>query len=229
MPTETHFSREALRFLVELSLNNRRDWFEPRKTDYLRLIREPLRALALELKPILAGISPHFVSDPRVQGGSLLRVHRDLRFSVDQRPYKSWAALKLFHQRSRLTEAPSFYLHFEPGRSFVGAGLWRPGPETLRRIRAFLVDNPQAWRNACRRLAPHGRFAPAGTALARVPRGYDANHPLIEDLKRRDFVIVAPLADAELLRPGLSAALGERLSESAPYVDYLCAALDLEF
>ena len=95
----SHFSDRSFRFLRALARNNNREWFHAHKADYEQYIREPFRDLMLELQPALARISPHFRADPRGNGGSLFRIHRDTRFSNDKSPYKGWQGARLFHAR----------------------------------------------------------------------------------------------------------------------------------
>jgi uncharacterized protein (TIGR02453 family) len=225
----TYFSEDTWRFLRALKRNNRRDWFEAHRADYLQHLRDPFLRLIGELQPDLAAISPHYRADPRGNGGSLFRIHRDTRFANDKTPYKTWGGARFFHERARQLHAPSFYLHIEPGACFVGAGLWHPEPETQRRIRAFLVDNPAGWTAATRSPGFRRRFVLTGDSLVRPPRGYPADHPLIDDLRRKDFVATAPLDDEVVLGPRLRQSLVSHFRGLAPLVDYLCAALDLEF
>jgi uncharacterized protein (TIGR02453 family) len=117
----------------------------------------------------------------------------------------------------------------QPGHCFVGAGLWHPEPATRRRIRDFLVENPQAWRKAVHSPAFRRRFELGGEMLQRAPRGYPADHPLAEDLRRQSFVGSMALADELVLGPQLRKSIASALTGLAPLVDYLCASLDLEF
>src|SRR5690606_16841936 len=99
--------------------------------------------------------------------------------------------------------APMFYLHLQPGGSFVGGGLWHPDPPVQRRVREFLVDNPEAWTRAARAPAFRRRFSMDGATLVRAPRGFDPQHPLIDDLKRKDFVASRALEDDVVTGPRL--------------------------
>ncbi|MBX3700063.1 MAG: DUF2461 domain-containing protein [Dokdonella sp.] len=224
-----YFSRATFRFLRELAANNNRSWFHANKARYEAVLREPYLQLIADLAAPLAKLSPHYRADPRKQGGSLFRLQRDTRFRHDKTPYKTWAGARLGHERRHEVQAPSFYMEIEPGHCFAGGGIWRPEPATLRRIRDFLVDNPAAWRRAV-----HGRsftehFTFWGESLQRSPRGFDPAHELAGDIRRKAFAAGAHFSDAlacsDELRPHLIATF----KRIAPMVDYLCAALDLEF
>lgn len=224
-----YFSEKTFRFLRALARNNSREWFQAHKADHETHLRHPFLALIGDLQPDVLAISEHYRADPRAVGGSLFRMHRDTRFSSDKTAYKTWAGARFFHARHRVVDAPSFYLHVQPGNCFVGAGLWRPEAPSQRRIRQFILDNPGAWNAAVHSPAFQRRFELGGESLVRPPRGFPADHPLIEDLKRKSFVAMAPLDDEVVLGKGLRKAVASELAALAPLVDYLCAALDLEF
>jgi uncharacterized protein (TIGR02453 family) len=224
-----YFTDASFRFLRALARHNSREWFQQHKGDYEAHLREPFLRLIADLQPDLATISPHYRADPRPAGGSLFRIHRDTRFANDKTPYKTWSGARFFHARGKTVPSPSFYLHVQPGACFVGAGLWHPEPETQRRIRAFILDNPGGWKAAVHSPAFRRRFELEGESLVRPPRGYPADHPLIDDLKRKSFVGAAALDDATVLGPRLRKSVAVAFAGLAPLVDYLCAALDLEF
>lgn len=224
-----HFSPDTFRFLNELAANNHRTWFNEHRPRYEEHVREPYLRLISDLQPALAEISPRYRADPRRQGGSLRRIHRDTRFRRDKSPYKTWAGARFAHERRRQTEAPAFYLHIAPGDCFVGAGLWHPSMPTLRRFRDFVVDNPATWTRITRDPAFAGRYAFTGDSLKRAPQGHDPGHPLIVDLRRKDWVAIRGFDEALACSDALLPFVEESFRELAPLVDYLCAALDLEF
>ena len=144
----TYFSPATFTFLRGLARNNDKTWFNEHKPRYEEHVRQPFLRLITDLQPDLAAVSEHFRADPRTVGGSLFRIYRDARFSNDKSPYKSWQGARLFHERRKQVPAPSFYIHLQPGESFVGAGLWHPEPATQRKVRHFIVDNPGSWKAA---------------------------------------------------------------------------------
>ena len=224
-----YFTDASFKFLRDLARHNEREWFQAHKADYEAHLRQPFLRLIADLQPDLRTLSEHYRADPRPMGGSLFRIHRDTRFSNDKSPYKPWSGARFFHARSREVPAPSFYLHVQPRNCFIGAGIWHPEPETQRRIRQFIFDNPGNWTAAVQAPAFRRRYTLDGDSLVRAPRGYPPDHPLIEDLKRKDFVATAVLDDDMVLGPGLRKAVAGHFTALAPLVDYLCAALDLEF
>lgn len=226
----SYFSDKSLKFLRALARHNEKPWFEAHRKDYEAHVRQPFLRLIGDLQPDLAAISPHFRADTRTVGGSLFRIHRDARFSNDKSPYKTWQGARLFHERRRETAAPSFYVHLQPGGSFVGAGLWHPESDTQRKVRQFIVDNPGSWKAAAHasRLRKTFEFE-TSEMLVRPPRGFDPQFEFIDDLKHRNWVFWRALDDATMTGPTLHRTIAGDLAALAPFVDYLCAALDLEF
>lgn len=154
----TYFSDASFRFLRSLARHNDKAWFNDHRQQYEDHVRQPFLRLLGDLQPALAEVSEHFRADTRGVGGSLFRIHRDARFSNDKSPYKTWQGARLFHERRREVAAPSFYVHLQPGESFVGAGLWHPEPETQRRVRHFILDNPGSWKAAAHAPGLRKRF-----------------------------------------------------------------------
>lgn len=229
-PDADFFDARSLTFLRQLACNNQKAWFQAHRGQYDTFVREPFERLLVALQPALEKISPQFRADPARVGGSLYRIHRDARYSHDKSPYKSWQGARLYHLRRREVPAPAFYLHLQPGGSFIGAGMWHPEPEVLRRLRGFVFENPTSWEAAAHAPAVRRHFGlMEEEKLVRPPRGFPADFPFIDDLKLRNFVLWRALDDATITAPGLDRLIARDLRTLAPFVDYLCAALDLEF
>lgn len=224
----TYFSEEAFGFLRALALNNDRAWFNAHKHRYEEHVRAPFQGLLRDLQPVMAGISLHYRCDPRPVGGSLYRLQRDTRRYADKSPYKSWQGAEIFYER-RHTEAPAFFIHLQDDASFLAAGLWYPQPATMRRVRQFIVDNPGGWRaaahseafGACLRLDDRD-------LLARGPRGFPPDSEFALDLRRRNMLAIHPLGNAAMTDEQLLARIEHVFTAATPFVDYLCAALDLD-
>lgn len=211
------------RFLRDLKANNRREWFLENKDRYEVEVRRPMLRFISDLAPRLARISRQFVADPRPVGGSLFRIHRDTRFSKDKTPYKTSVAAHFHHRASgKDVHAPGFYLHIEPGRCLAGAGIWQPEAEALKRIRDAIVARPAEWRAAAPRSGPL-----EGHSLKRPPGGYDPQHPLIEDVKRKDFITTISLTEAQVCSPRFLADYVRACEAMSPLVRFLTRALGL--
>ena len=215
--TELRFSAELFEFLRELRKNNNREWFLEHKARYESLVREPLLRFIAEVGPRLRTISRH------LQGGSMFRIYRDIRFARDKSPYKTHAAAHFPHAASdRDVHAPGFYLHLEPGHCFAAAGLWHPDATTLERVRERIAHRPSAWQAVLRRRLPID-----GERLSRPPRGYDPTHPHIEDLKLKDFITRVAFPDAAVRSPGFPRAFVRACTTMSPLMAFLTRALNL--
>ena len=156
-----------------------------------------------------------------------MRVHRDVRFSKDKRPYKTNIGIQFRHEAGKDIHAPGFYLHIEPGQSFVGVGIWRADSPTLGKIRDSIVEKSDKWVAITRDKSFCKVFEMAGEALKNPPRGYSKDHPLIEDLKRKDFIAVSNLSDKAVSSAQLPDQVLQRFSTAQAYMQFLCHALEL--
>ena len=229
MPETAYVQPELITFLKELKKNNDREWFQKNKDRYESEVREPLLKFIEAFGPRLEKISPHFVADFRKTGGSLFRIYRDTRFSHDKRPYKTHAGVQFRHERASDVHAPGFYLHIEPEQAFVGVGIWHPDSGTLKLLRDAIVENPAKWKRAKSANAFAERFELAGDSLKRAPKGYDPDHPLIEDLRRKDFIAVMKLKEKDITAPDFLDRFTETCTAGKPFMRFLAEACGLEW
>jgi uncharacterized protein (TIGR02453 family) len=223
------FSPALFGFLEDLAAHNDRAWFHAHKARYEADVKGPLLAFITDFGPRLAAVSPRFTADPRPVGGSMFRIHRDTRFARDKRPYKTHAAAQFRHEAGRDVHAPCFYLHLAPGEVFAGAGLWRPDGATLKAVRDTIDAWPDTWgRVKAETLQGTGLYLD-GDALKRPPRGYDPEHPAIDDLRRKDFIVVRDFTQADACRADFLDRFADACRAAAPFVRFLTQAGDLPF
>jgi uncharacterized protein (TIGR02453 family) len=220
----TRVPRELFAFLAELRRHNNREWFNANKDRYLAEVRDPMLAFIASLAPRLDRISRHIAVDPRPSGGSLMRVYRDTRFSRDKTPYKTNVGIHFGLKAPRGFEAPGYYLHLAPGEVFMGAGIWHPGPDALRAIRGAIVKDPRGWKQASRSGLSHDE-----ATLKRAPRGFDPDHPLVEDLKRLSFTSGAEFSERQAYAPDFPARFVASCRRAAPLMRFLARAMGLAF
>ena len=224
-----HFSRKTISFFRDLKKNNKKTWFDANKSRYEEEVKAPFLRFIEDFAGPLAKISGHFVADARGNGGSMFRIYRDTRFSKDKTPYKSWGAIQFRHERGKDVHCPGFYLHIEPGKCIAGAGVWHPDTKTANRIRNFIVANPNTWTKIRKAAAFRRAWEFTGDSLKRPLRGFDPEHEHIEDLKRKDFIVLADFKDADLLRPDFINTYAKACKSAAPLVEYLCEAVGMDF
>lgn len=222
------FAPSLTGFLAELAAHNDREWFAENKPRYESLVLAPGMAFIAAMAEPLADFAPEFMAIPKRVGGSMMRVYRDVRFSKDKRPYKTNLGIQFRHRLAKDVHAPGYYFHLDPAAAFLAVGCWRPASPALRAIRDFISDNPRGWTRA-RDAGLAAGFELSGETLTRPPRGFAADHPAIEDLKRKDYVLVQNLAPGALTGPDAVHRVAGAFSDASPFVAYLCAALDVPF
>jgi uncharacterized protein (TIGR02453 family) len=225
----SYFTPEFFQFLSQLKKNNTREWFNANKARYESSVRDPFLRFIADFAPLLENIGPHFIADPSPVRGSMMRIYRDIRFSKDKSPYKTAVAAHFWHEKGKEGATPTFYLHVEPGKSMVGAGIWRPEPKTAKKIRDAIAKDSEEWKTATTLREFRAAFKIGGEALKRPPHGYDRNHPLIEDIKRKDFVAGTTFRDSDVCSLNFQETLVKRLRILVPYTKFLTEAAGLPF
>jgi uncharacterized protein (TIGR02453 family) len=222
---QAYFSPAAFDFLRKLKRNNNREWFLKHRSTYESDVRDPALRFITDVGPRIKTISPHLLADARPVGGSLFRINRDIRFSADKSPYKTNIGISFGHDRSREDAAPGLYLHIEPGTTWAGGGIHMPDGATLTRVRDAIVKDSATWK----RITREKRFAPMfenmGDALKRAPQGYDPNHALVEDLKRKSYVWHAHFSEAQVCAPDFMDRYVEACVTAAPFTRLLAKAV----
>ena len=223
------FPPDLVKFLSELAKHNNRTWFKAHSQRYEDSVRGPALEFIAAMAPPLAKLSPHLTAIPKKVGGSLMRIHRDVRFSKDKQPYKTNLGMQFRHVAGKDVHAPGFYLHVDPYEVFLAAGVWQPDSPSLARIRTAIDEDPVAWKRAKQPKAFRAQFELAGASLKRPPRGYAADHPQLEDLKRKDHIAVCQWNHDDLLQPTVVQDTIAALRTTKPYMAFLCTALGLKF
>jgi uncharacterized protein (TIGR02453 family) len=235
-PVTTAFSGfhpEAIQFLADLAANNDRAWFQPRKAEYERLLKEPLAALVTALTERFAARNVPLLADP---ARSPFRIYRDVRFSKDRSPYKTnvGASFPWIEGRAAPSGGPGAqgagrhdvggYFHLAPGDIFVGGGMWHPGPAALIAFRQAIVSDRARVHAALDEpgfRAHHGHIN--GDRLKRVPAGYAGDDPDAELLKLKDVVFGKRLADADAASPELPDLVTDALAAATPVLRFLAS------
>jgi uncharacterized protein (TIGR02453 family) len=225
----SRFNPTIFEFLEQLADHNNRPWFLENKWRYEHDVLEPCLAFIRAMQPRLKKISPYFVASDRRVGGSLMRVYRDARFSKGGDPYKTNAGIQFRHQFGRDIHAPGFYVHIAPDECFLAAGVWRPDAAARDQIRAAIVERPNHWRRGVNQGEFRDRFVLDGGSLKRPPQGFAADHPLVEDLKRTDFIGVYELREKDVLGAGFLNRVATSFTACRPFMRFLCDALKIPF
>lgn len=217
---------DYFKFFKELKSNNNREWFNDNKQRFRASVQEPLAAFVEAMAPRLKKISKHFVADPRLNGGSVFRIYKDVRFSKDKSPYKTHGGVQFRHVLGKDAHAPGFYVHLDPEEIFYGGGVWAPPSPALLNIREAIRDKPKAWTAATTGAAFKKRFGVVhGDSLTRPPRGFDAEHKLIDEIKRKSFFAMAQGKPAATKKPAFVDDVAATFADAKPLMKFLCDAL----
>lgn len=221
------FNQSTFKFLKILSENNNREWFHEHKADYEMQVRTPALTFIEVMQGELPVISAHFIASPKKVGGSLMRVYRDTRFSKDKTPYKTNVGIQFRHERGKDVHAPGFYLHIADDECFLGVGVWHPDSQGLGKIRDAIVNHTSDWQKAMKAEIFNTGFSLTGESLKRNPKGFSIDHPLITDLKRKDFIAIKPISKKMVLSDSLVDDVVKNYTDAMPFMRFLCKALEL--
>lgn len=228
------FRPEAVEFLAELAANNERAWFQPRKAEFERLLKEPLEALCVALDEAFRSRGIPLRADP---AKSPFRIYRDVRFAKDKSPYKTnvgasfpWigdgAADVEGRSHTANVHSSGGYFHLSPGEIYVGGGYWHPEKPWLDTFRRRVVDEPTSLRRLIDEPAfrdTFGALSRDGHALQRVPSGFPPDHPEADILKLKDVIFGRRLSDEDAFSPELPSILANAFAIGTPLLRYLAA------
>lgn len=228
----TGFRPEAIQFLVDLADNNSRDWFQPRKAEYERLLKVPLEELCLALEEQFRARDIPLRADPK---RSPFRIYRDVRFSRDKSPYKTAVAASFAwvgdggavvegRSHTENVHASGGYFHLQPGEIFVGGGVWRPAQPWLAAFRRRVAANAGELRSIIEQPAfieAFGTISDEGESLRRVPSGYPPDHPAADLLRKKNITFGRRLSDDDAMSSRLPELLADAFAGATPLMRYL--------
>ena len=204
-------------FLKNLEANNNRDWFNANKADYTAA-HENTVAMA---EAILNKMQNHDVLETVSGKKSIFRIYRDVRFSKNKAPYKThWGG---YLKRAGQERRGGYYFHLEPGgKSFVGGGFWGPNADDLKLIRAQIAQDPDRLREVLNAPAFKKMFGTmGGDAVKTAPKGYAKDHPAIDLLRYKQYLLTTKLTDKQVLSANYPDLVVEAFMGMRPFFDYM--------
>jgi uncharacterized protein (TIGR02453 family) len=217
------FSAEGIAFLRDLKKNNDREWFHPRKQVFEEHVRLPMIELVRAIHGDMVKFAPQYVGDA---AKCVFRIYRDTRFSKNKLPYKTHIAASFRHAKAVRHEGAGFYFSVSPEEIELGGGYYMPEPHELLAVRQAIAGNHQKFRATFE--APKIRKLMGelyGATAARAPKGFAADHPAIELIRRKQFCLFATLDPAIAATPKLQREVVKRFEAITPFVDFLNAPL----
>ena len=187
--------RPYLKFLSALADHNSKEWMDDNKKWYLDSREEFIEDAAVMLKGVEAFEPAMAAFKPK---DCIFRINRDVRFSANKNPYKNNFSA-YFSPKGKKVEWPGYYLHVQPGASFIGGGLWMPSSEILKKIRKEIDYSGAELTRILESPEVSKVFSGIeGEKLKTSPRDYDADHEYIEFLKLKSFILSSPIADRDI-------------------------------
>jgi uncharacterized protein (TIGR02453 family) len=223
IPPFTGFPKTTFAFLGGIAAHNDKAWFDAHRADYDAGYVDPARSFVAALGPELRKISKTVSYEPKVNG-SLFRIQRDVRFAKDKTPYKTHLDLWLWEGDRRGWDSPGFFFRMYERTLMIGAGMHGLQKETLDRYRTAVLDPKagKALEGIAAELESRGDLKLGGATRAKVPRGFDADHP------RARFLLHEGLFahhEGDVPKEATSAAFvpwcAERYARCAPVVKWL--------
>lgn len=212
-------TKSTFQFLSELKKNNKKEWFDENRARY-KVVRLGLKEFVSDLILEMAVFDRKLI-DNEVEG-HLFRLNRDVRFSKDKRPYKAnFGVLILSGGRSAMNEKAGYYLHIEPGNSFLAGGAYLPPMKWLSRIRDNIIADPKNFKSIINSKKFKKYFEVEGAKLKVGPRGYSKDHPEIELLKYKSFLGMHRISDRQVLAPDFKKYAAGAFKSLKPFDDFL--------
>jgi len=226
------FRPEAIQFLAELAQNNTREWFQPRKGDYERYLKQPMEELCVALEQQFRSRDIPLHADP---AKSPFRIYRDVRFAKDKSPYKTAAAASFGwagdgvdaatgRSHTENVHASGGYFHLQPGEIYVGGGVWHPDAKWLNAFRQRIVAGLDSFQRVVEAPAfkdAFGGIGDEGDSLRRVPTGFPADHPGADLLRKKNVTFGRRLSDSDAMSPDLPTVIADAFAAGTPLMRYL--------
>ena len=212
----TTINKSTLDFLKQLKKNNNRDWFNEHKQQF--------QVEQKNAKDFYNELMERLKAHDDIDKFKFFRIYRDVRFSKDKTPYKPHFAGSFSRATQRLRGG--YYLRIRPGESFLAGGFWEPNKEDLLRIRKeFEMDTVEI-----REIISNNKFKKyfgelQGDALKTAPRGFDKEHPDMDLIRMKQFIVVRNFTDKEVLAPNFLDELDDSYKAMRPYFDYMSEIL----
>ena len=210
----------SFQFIKALAKNNNRDWFNKNKTRYL----QEYENMIMFTNALLAEMQKHDMIETPSGKESLFRIYRDVRFSKDKSPYKTYWAGRFKRATKQLRGG--YYFQIGPGQSLAAGGFFSPNPADLKRIRQDIDLNFPDWKKMLGQKKIISTFnILKGQQLSTAPKGFDKESAGITYIRHKQFYLERRFSDKEVLDPGFLTVLNQTFKNLRPYFDYLSEVL----
>jgi len=219
----THVSKSTLTFLRQLAKNNNREWFSENKDRYLSAQAEG-KALLTEIEQSIERAHGAQLPGSYVGNSKLYRIYRDVRFSKDKTPYN--AAMRMYWGRRQPDLRGGYYLAVRPGEVILGGGFWNPERSDLQHIRAQLAAAPKDLPRVIGKKSFKTVWGEMqGEQLKSSPRGYDKDHPAVEQLRYKQFIFSKTYPSTLATSEKFVATITADFKALSPFLDHMTYCL----
>lgn len=215
--------QEVLHFLSELKENNNKEWFDLNRNRYEESRKKVLFLTEMIIHEIAKFDSEIGNQDPK---NCVFRIFRDVRFATDKTPYKTNMGSYIAPGGRKSIHA-GYYIHIEPGGSFVGGGSYCPPPDALKAIRTEIFDHPEEFNQLITTKSFHKVYPEMyDDKLKTAPKGFPKDFPAIDLLKYKSFAFTSRIDDSTVTSDAYVATIVEAVKELYPVNRFLNAALE---
>lgn len=219
----TIIAPDTLQFLREVKDNNNREWFSTQKNRYTAA-RDNIGKWLSELIALMKQSDDRILTNPPRGVG---RIYRDIRFSPDKTPYRTYLGAMIF--RAPQDRNCEFYIHFEPGNIFAGGGIYMPDTAQLKLIRDDLSYSTKELEKIIKQPDFKKYFGEiVGEKLQRAPKGYSPDHPAIEWLRFKQFLVLCSFTDRQVLQKNFQEEVYKTFQAARPFFDHIDRALNFK-
>ena len=191
-----NIEKDTLNFLSELERNNNRDWFNDNKHLYLKA-KDNMENV---VNQIISGVSDFDKSVERLEAKNcIFRIYKDTRFSKDKTPYKTNIGASLVEKGPKTLNHAGYYIHIEPGKSFLAGGVYMTEPKNLKVIREKIRAEGEAFLQIINKKSFRDNLELRGDKLVKVPQGFDKDNPMGDYLKFKQFTVFHSLSDEDVV------------------------------
>lgn len=211
-------------FLKKLKTNNNKEWFDANRPQYENIKIE----FQLFITELIQSISAFDASIKQLEAKScVFRINRDVRFSKNKAPYKSNISASISPGGKKSFSA-GYYIHLQPGASYIAGGMWQPETPLIKAIRQEIDYNADEFKNIIndKKFKKYFTKLSDEDKLISVPKGYSKEHPEIELLKHRSFIVVHSLADEKVFAKNAVKTIAQVCETMYPLMKFLRRACD---
>ena len=208
--------KTTLQFLKQLKSNNNRPWFQENKPKY--------EASQANIKAFLGALELEMNKKDDIEKSKLFRIYRDVRFSKDKTPYKSNFSMSLSRRKPYLRGG--YYLSIGPQESFIGCGFWMPNSADIKLIRDHIAQDDKPLRKIIKAKKFMDTFGTLdGEQIKTAPKGFSKDHPAIDLLRYKQFLVSKKYSDKEVLDPSFLKVVVKDFGSIRPFFDYMSQIL----